>query len=792
MTEPLRILLLEDNPVDVELIQFELQEAGFIFTLKVVMTEEDYVRQLQEFSPDLILSDYDLPKYNGLLALAEASRRCPDTPFILVTGAVTEDRAIEMLTQGAKDYVLKKLLQKRLGPAISRALAEAEEHRARKQAEDELRKAHITLKKQVEGATSELKESRERLSLALTSSRMGTFEWDIVQNKRYFDDYVHLLLGTERENFSGKAEEFFRVIHPDDRQAVQDALNKAIEQDIPYETEYRVVWPDNSVHHIAVRGKVQRDSADRPLRILGVCWEITERRRTEERLQRQAALLNLSSEAIFMWEFAGALIYWSLGAEQLYGYSSEESVGRVSHDLLKTVHPQGFDHIKAMLAQNTKWTGELSHITKDGRTITVDARYQLIKDDLGRQIVLETTRDITERKKIEDAQLFLIKRISTPSGEDFFISLAKYLGETLEMDYVCIDQLLNDNLSAQTVAIYFDGKYEDNVAYTLKDTPCGAVVGKAICCFPKDVCKLFPNDIVLQDMDAESYMGVTLWSSKGKPIGLIAVIARKPLVNPKLAETILHLVAIRAAAELERRDAEEELKRRADQLEEANKELESFSYSVSHDLRAPLRAIDGYSRMILKQQGSQFDENTKHQLDVIRDNAKMMGKLIDDLLALSRLGREALSLSKLNMEELTRNVWKELNANSLDRTIDLKIGHVPPVMGDFSLITQVLVNVLSNAMKFTRAREVPLIEVGGYGEGTEVVYYVRDNGVGFDMQYHDNLFGVFKRLHSTAEYEGTGVGLAIVQRIINKHGGRVWAEGEVDKGATFYFSLPTS
>jgi light-regulated signal transduction histidine kinase (bacteriophytochrome) len=196
--------------------------------------------------------------------------------------------------------------------------------------------------------------------------------------------------------------------------------------------------------------------------------------------------------------------------------------------------------------------------------------------------------------------------------------------------------------------------------------------------------------------------------------------------------------------------------------------------------------------MILKQQGSQFDENTKHQLDVIRDNAKMMGKLIDDLLALSRLGREALSLSKLNMEELTRNVWKELNANSLDRTIDLKIGHVPPVMGDFSLITQVLVNVLSNAMKFTRAREVPLIEVGGYGEGTEVVYYVRDNGVGFDMQYHDNLFGVFKRLHSTAEYEGTGVGLAIVQRIINKHGGRVWAEGEVDKGATFYFSLPTS
>jgi len=168
-----------------------------------------------------------------------------------------------------------------------------------------------------------------------------------------------------------------------------------------------------------------------------------------------------------------------------------------------------------------------------------------------------------------------------------------------------------------------------------------------------------------------------------------------------------------------------------------------------------------------------------------------MGQLIDDLLVLSRLGKEALSLSRLNVEKLTRNAWEELKANDLDRSFNLKISHLPLGMGDWSLMKQVLVNILSNAMKFTRIREFPLIEVGGYEEGSEVVYYVRDNGVGFDMQYHDNLFGVFKRLHSPSEYEGTGVGLAIVQRIIKKHGGRVWAEGEVDKGATFYFSLPT-
>ena len=156
MEEFLRILILEDNPVDAELVRFELEEAGFVSTVKVVMTEESFIRELQAFSPDLILSDYDLPRYNGALALAESRRRCPDIPFILVTGAVSEDRAIEILTQGAKDYVLKTRLQQRLGPAVRRALAEAEEHRARKQAEEELRESHKTLEERVKARTAEL------------------------------------------------------------------------------------------------------------------------------------------------------------------------------------------------------------------------------------------------------------------------------------------------------------------------------------------------------------------------------------------------------------------------------------------------------------------------------------------------------------------------------------------------------------------------------------------------------------------------------------------------------------
>ncbi|RPJ16497.1 MAG: PAS domain S-box protein, partial [Chloroflexi bacterium] len=194
MTESLRILILEDNPADAELVQFELQEAGFVFIPKVVMTEEDYVRELQEFSPDLILSDYDLPKYNGAIALAEAKQRRPDTPFILVTGAVTEDRAIDILTQGAKDYVLKTLLQQRLAPAVKRALAEAEEHRARKQAEKKLRKAHKVLEERVQARTAELEILNRQLQALFDYSAASLVLFDakrpytVLAHNKYYQE----------------------------------------------------------------------------------------------------------------------------------------------------------------------------------------------------------------------------------------------------------------------------------------------------------------------------------------------------------------------------------------------------------------------------------------------------------------------------------------------------------------------------------------------------------------------------------------------------------------------------
>ena len=239
------------------------------------------------------------------------------------------------------------------------------------------------------------------------------------------------------------------------------------------------------------------------------------------------------------------------------------------------------------------------------------------------------------------------------------------------------------------------------------------------------------------------------------------------------------------------RELEQRVAARTADLEAANKELEAFSYSVSHDLRSPLRAIDGFSRILLDDYADKLDNEGMRLLNVVRDNTSRMGQLIDDILKFSRTGRTEMSFTRIDMEELARKVFEELQPSVDHAKLQLEIATIPPVMGDRALMHQVFVNLLSNAIKFTRHRETAVIRVGGSIEGDEAVYFVQDNGAGFDMQYADKLFGVFQRLHSMNEFEGTGIGLAIVKRIITRHNGRVWAEGKVNGGATIYFALPS-
>ena len=283
--------------------------------------------------------------------------------------------------------------------------------------------------------------------------------------------------------------------------------------------------------------------------------------------------------------------------------------------------------------------------------------------------------------------------------------------------------------------------------------------------------------------------------------GFVGIVFGQPLLGVIYAG-MGAVVALLTQKVTQRKREQEELRRinetleqrvlaRTAELDSTNKELEAFSYSVAHDLRAPLRHMDGFIRLLKKHSWASLDERNQRYLGIISDSARQMGLLIDDLLAFSRVGRAELQLLPVSLQQLVQEAMQELREETQGRDIAWKISQLPDVLADRSMMRLVMINLLANAVKFTSKRERAEIEVGASSnEADGMVVFVRDNGVGFDMEYADKLFGVFQRLHPAEEYEGTGIGLANVQRIIHRHKGRTWARGEVDQGATFYFSLP--
>jgi len=490
--------------------------------------------------------------------------------------------------------------------------------------------------------------------------------------------------------------------------------------------------------------------------------------------QRWATTLASIGDAVIATDTAGNITFMNAVAEQLTGWTLHQAAQKPAKKVFNIVNERTRETVEdpvSRVLDSGTMVGLANHtilVRRDGTEVPIDDSGAPIRDQNGNIIgVVLVFRDITERMQAE---------------EKLRKSEEKYL-KTFQSNPACVGlSRLRDGLviEANDVMLKLLG-YSNNefIGHTILELGIW-------------------NDLADRERMLETVM--TEGRSTNQEYWLRTKTGELLLCNhsaeviqigdvPHIIFTFFDItdrkLAEEAVQESERRERE-----RAAALEEINKELESFSYSISHDLRAPLRAIDGYARMILKKQGDKFDEDTARKFNDIRSNVQMMGKLIDDILTLSRLGRAKMSIVNLEMEGIINDVWKELQTINPERNMTLTIQAMPFGFGDRTLIRQVYSNLLANAVKFTKYKNPAQIETGGYIDGNDHIYYVKDNGVGFDMAYYDKLFGIFQRLHNNPDFEGTGVGLATIQRVVHMHGGHVWAQGKVNEGATFYFALP--
>ncbi len=616
-----------------------------------------------------------------------------------------------------------------------------------------------------------LLESEEKFSKAFQSSPAGitltdaaTGKW-IDANDSFLD-----LIGATREEVIGSSSAELNLMSSEEREKILDEIKKKGKL-----RDFESKITNKKGERLIVLCSMEELSLGNRTIILTIIYNITARKIAEEKLEQSekqiATIIEAAPDSVIVIKSNSEVVRWNDEAERTLGWRSEEAVGKYLYDLIiphrfRDAHKKGLHRfLQTGEGPVLNRRIELPALRRDGTEVQMEFSISPVKMK-DEYYFISFLRDITQRKEMEKARARLISIIE--SSPDF-IGFA----------------------DAKTTAILYINRAGRKMCGIGPDE--NASNYKIANVHPDWTNKLLRETALPVAVEKGFWYGECAFlNTKNKkeiPVLMSLHAHKSETGEPEIFSTISRDITEKKQKDDEIIELNKDLGLTVDQLQVVNKELESFSYSVSHDLRAPLRAIHGYAKILSEDYSSGLDDDAKHMIKAIMNNSVKMAQLIDELLSFSRLGRKELQKTRVDMKDLAESALREVKEFMPGGKAHVKIQPLLPAEADYSLMNHVFVNLISNAIKFSSGREHPEVEIGSYKKDDENVYFVKDNGVGFDMQYYNKLFGVFQRLHTRDEFEGTGVGLAIVKRIISKHGGKVWADSKPDKGATFYFTL---
>jgi PAS domain S-box-containing protein len=677
--------------------------------------------------------------------------------------------------------------------------------------------AQALLAAEREAAAEALRKGEEKYRLLVENAPSAIYEIDFIKNR-------FSMVNEGMCKMIGYSEAELLAMNPLDIldkysvEKFRDRMKRAgTGEAIPDVLEYKASRKDGSELWGVLHTSYRYDRG----KIVGafvVAQDITERKRSEDVLAFHALLLSQVREAVFGSDTNYRITYWNKAAENMFGWTKEVALGKNSGELLKPkIECSSRDQERSKLWSEGQWEGEVQYVRKDGKFFTADANSTILKDSAGKNVgQVVVCRDITERKKREadlhklNRTLRALSRSSKTMNRaqnelEFLNDACRIVIEECGYAMAWIGYAEEDeNKTVRPVASAgFENGYLDTLRITWADAergrgPTGTAIRTGNVCMCKnmqtdpqflpwreDAAKRGYNSSIVVPLvlRKKAFGAITIYSCEPDPF----IESEVQLLTELASDLSYGIQAIRLRRALEER--EELLRRRANELAAANKELESFSYSISHDLRTPLRAMKGFSSILMEDYADKLDEEAREYLSRIGAGANKMSELIEDMIGLAKISREKMDLQENDLGETAESIIAALEQSAPERKVDVTIGRELPACCDARLMKIALFNLLENAWKYSSKTPNACIEFGCSDEQGKKVFFVKDNGAGFDMAQAKKLFEPFQRLHTENQFPGTGIGLAITSKVIQRHGGKIWGKSEIGKGATFCFTL---